>query len=237
MTANAAQTALRKYAVPENVPFLLHFFKTGPGQYGEGDQFIGVKVPHLRKVAKEFRTLPRTEVLKLLKSKVHEDRAMALAIWTTQYPKADLSTKKQIYADYMKAVKNDQVNGWDLVDMSTPAMIGPHLMDHVKDPVPLLLKWSKSPSLWVRRVSMLATFTWIRRGKPAPVWLVAQSLLKDEEDLIHKASGWMLREAGKRDLEGLRRFLKKHAGQMPRTMLRYSIEKMSKAERQKWMNA
>ncbi|MBL7716838.1 MAG: DNA alkylation repair protein [Bdellovibrionales bacterium] len=236
MTAIEAKATLRKYAEPSNVPILLRFFKTGPGQYGYGDQFIGVKVPNSRRVAREFRGLPHAEVLKLLKSPIHEDRFLGLVIWTFQYPKADLAQKKRIYTAYLAATRKGQINNWDLVDVSTPLVVGPYLLDHVADPLKSLRLWAKSSNLWIRRVAMLSTFAWIRRGKTEPVWVIAADLLKDEQDLIHKASGWMLREAGKKDLLGLRRFLKAHAAVMPRTMLRYSIEKMSAAERKKWMN-
>jgi len=210
------------------------FFKTTPGQYGEGDQFLGVPVPQTRSVARKFRELNMTEIAKLLASPWHEARLCGLVILTERYRNAkERSEKKTIFDFYMKAMKAGQINNWDLIDVTAPT-IGEYLIE-TEDPYPLLIKLARSRSLWQRRLSVLFTFAFIRAADVEPTLYISEVLLADDHDLIHKAVGWMLREAGKRDIIALRNFLKQHAHVMPRTMLRYSIEKLPERERKKWL--
>jgi 3-methyladenine DNA glycosylase AlkD len=213
---------------------LQRFFKTGPGQYGEGDVFIGVVVPDIRKVAHTHKNLSLIEIDKLLDSDIHESRLCAVIILTLQFKATkDAKQQKKIFDFYIKALKAGQINNWDLVDVSAP-IIGTYLVDK-SDPYPLLSKLAKSKSLWERRVAIIFTFAFIRAGELDPTIEISELLLKDEHDLIHKAVGWMLRELGKRDGVLLRKFLTNHSKQMPRTALRYAIEKMPESERKKWL--
>ena len=191
-------------------------------------------MPQTRSVAKKFQNLELKEVEKLFNSPFHEARLCAAIILNHQFAKAKTTQdRKKIFDFYMKQVRAERVNNWDLVDVSAPWM-GVYLTE-VEDPMPLLIKLSKSKSLWQRRVSIILTFALIRAGDLEPTIIIAESLLKHEQDLIHKASGWMLRELGKRDVMMLRRFLSEHAHEMPRTMLRYTIEKLPERERKKWL--
>ena len=196
------------------------FFKTGPGQYGEGDVFIGVKVPQTRTVAQAVGTLPLNETLKLLKHKTHEVRLLALLILVDQHARGDEPRRQAIFDAYLAHTRF--INNWDLVDLSAPQIVGPHV--DPGDPH-LLDTLADSPLLWERRIAMLATHYWIRRGEHRPALRLAKRLLTDEHDLMHKAVGWMLREVGKRDLAALESFLGKHCRTMPRTALRYAIER------------
>jgi len=213
---------------------LQRFFKTGPGDYAERDVFIGVMVPQTRKVAAKFKDLSLTEITKLTKSDIHEVRLCGLVILTNQYKKCrNLKDKKQIFDFYMKEVNAGNVNNWDLVDVTAPT-IGEYLL-HIDDPISILKKLAKSKSLWERRVSMIFTFAFIRAGELDPTYELAQVHLYDSHDLMHKAVGWMLREMGKRDPALLRAFLQEHCIEMPRTALRYSIEKLPECERKRWL--
>ena len=213
---------------------LQRFFKTGPGQYGEGDAFIGVAVPDIRKVARKYKDLSLIELEKLLASDIHESRLCGLIILTLQFKATnDARQHKKIFDFYIKALKARYINNWDLVDVSAP-IIGTYLVDN-SDPYPLLTKLAKSKSLWERRVAIIFTFAFIRAGELDPTIEISELLLKDEHDLIHKAVGWMLRELGKRDGVLLRKFLTDHSKQMPRTALRYAIEKMPESERKRWL--
>jgi len=213
---------------------LQRFFKTGPGQYGEGDVFIGVVVPDIRKVAHTHKNLSLIEIDKLLDSDIHESRLCGVIILTLQFKATkDAKQQKKIFDFYIKALKAGHINNWDLVDVSAP-IIGTYLVDK-SDPYPLLSKLAKSKSLWERRVAIIFTFAFIRAGELDPTIEISELLLKDEHDLIHKAVGWMLRELGKRDGVLLRKFLTDHSKQMPRTTLRYAIEKMSESERKRWL--
>ena len=213
---------------------LQRFFKTGPGDYAEGDVFIGVMVPQTRKVAAEFKDLGLVEIAKLIKSDIHEVRLCGLIILTNQYKKSKaLVEKKKLFNFYVNEIKAGHVNNWDLVDVSAPT-IGEYLL-HDVDPMKILKRLAKSKSLWERRASVIFTFAFLRAGELEPTYEMAESLLNDEHDLIHKAVGWMLREMGKRDLGLLRAFLNEHCTEMPRTALRYAIEKMSESERKKWL--
>jgi 3-methyladenine DNA glycosylase AlkD len=234
MTASLALADLRAFTEKARISDLARFYKTGPGEYAEGDLFLGGTVPQTRSVAKKYQNLELKEVEKLFNSPFHEARLCAAIILNHQFAKAKTSQeRKKLFDFYMKQVRAERVNNWDLVDVSAPWM-GVYLTE-VKDPMPLLLKLSKSKSLWQRRVSMILTFALIRAGDLGPTIIIAKALLKDDQDLIHKASGWMLRELGKRDVMMLRRFLSKHAHEMPRTMLRYAIEKLPERERKQWL--
>jgi 3-methyladenine DNA glycosylase AlkD len=234
MSASLALAELRAFTKKGRISDLARFYKTAPGEYGEGDLFLGGTVPQTRSVAKKYQSLDLKEVEKLFNSPFHEARLCAAIILNHQFAKAKNSQeRKKLFDFYMKQVRAERVNNWDLVDVSAPWM-GVYLTE-VKDPMPLLLRLSKSKSLWQRRVSMILTFALIRAGDLEPTIIIAKVLLKDEQDLIHKASGWMLRELGKRDVMLLRRFLSEHAHEMPRTMLRYAIEKLPERERKQWL--
>ena len=213
---------------------LQKFFQTAPGQYGEGDVFLGLTVPQVRTVAKEYKAISLDEIDLLVRSKFHEVRLCGLVILTLQYKAAkERKTKKKLFDLYMKAMTDGYINNWDLVDVTAP-IIGEYLIDS-DDPYVLLYKLAKSKSLWQRRVSMVFTFAFIRSGDIEPTLEMAEKLLHDKHDLIHKAVGWALREAGKLNGIALRNFLTAHSHEMPRTMLRYSIEKFSERERKKWL--
>ena len=228
----AARKRLRQYANPERAKFSLRFFKTGPGEYAEGDRFLGLRVPDLRRVAREYRSLSLDDLRDLLRSKWHEERALALVILTDQYPRASNPEREAIYRLYLAST--DRINNWDLVDASASQIVGAHLIDQSKAP---LRRLAKSRSVWERRIAIIATQHFIRAGKFDETLALVQSLLSDSHDLIHKAAGWMLREIGKRDRSALEKFLKKNASRMPRTMLRYAIERFPKAVRKKYLAA
>ncbi|MEN6367830.1 MAG: DNA alkylation repair protein [Thermoguttaceae bacterium] len=230
-TAKSTQKRLRSFASPEQAAILSRFFKTGPGQYGEGDKFIGVKVPTTRKVAKEFGNLPLSEIECLLHSKIHEERLLALVILVGQFEKGDDATRRRIYNFYVANIR--YVNNWDLVDLSAPQIVGAYLEKRNRTP---LFRMACSRSLWKRRISIIATLYFIRRGDFANTMCIAEKMtLFEKEDLIHKAVGWMLREVGKRDVAVLEEFLTQHCRVMPRTMLRYAVERLAEGKRRKYM--
>ena len=234
MSASLALSDLKAFTKKGRVSDLLRFYKTAPGEYGEGDLFLGGTVPQTRSVAKKHQNLELKELEKLFDSPFHEARLCAAIILNHQLSKAKApQDRKKLFDFYMKQVRAERVNNWDIVDVSAPWM-GAYLTE-VEDPMPLLIKLAKSKSLWQRRVSMILTFALIRKGDLQPTITIAKSLLKDDQDLIHKAVGWMLRELGKRDVMLLRRFLKEHSHEMPRTMLRYAIEKLPERERKQWL--
>jgi 3-methyladenine DNA glycosylase AlkD len=234
MSANLALADLKAQGRKSRVSDLARFYRTGPGEYGEGDLFLGGTVPDTRSVAQKYKSLELPEIGKLFDSPFHEARLCAAIILNHQFRAAKTSTeRKKIFEFYLKQVRSERVNNWDLVDVSAPWM-GVYLIE-IDDPMPLLIKLAKSKSLWQRRVSIILTFALIRAGDLEPTIIIAKALLKDEQDLIHKAVGWMLREAGKRDVMLLRRFLATHSHEMPRTMLRYAIEKLPERERKKWL--
>jgi 3-methyladenine DNA glycosylase AlkD len=230
MTANELQAQLCALGCPQDAAFLARFFKTGPGEYGEGDVFIGVRVPTIRAVAKRFRDMALPEVQRLLRSEVHEERLAALVILVLQAARADTGTRKTIYRLYLANTR--YVNNWDLVDLSAPRLVGAYLENRSRRPLDRL---ARSSWLWDRRISILATSYFIRMGDHGDTLRIAEALLGDEEDLIHKAVGWMLREVGKRDLATLERFLDRHHRAMPRTMLRYAIEKLPEPTRRAYL--
>jgi len=196
--------------------------------------FLGGTVPQTRSVANSYKKLELAEVQKLFDSPFHEARLCAAIILNLQFKAAkSQQDRKKIFDFYLKQVRAERINNWDIVDVSAPWM-GVYLTE-IEDPMPLLIKFSKSKSLWQRRVSIILTFALIRAGDLKPTIIISEALLKDKEDLIHKAVGWMLRELGKKDVMLLRGFLKQHSHEMPRTMLRYSIEKLPERERKKWL--
>jgi 3-methyladenine DNA glycosylase AlkD len=234
MKASLALEELKGYGKKSRVSDLARFYKTGPGEYAEGDVFLGGTVPQTRTVAKNYKDLELVEVQKLFNSPFHEARLCAAIILNLQFKAAKSSLeRKKIFEFYLKQVRAERINNWDIVDVSAPWM-GVYLLE-VEDPMPLLIKFSKSKSLWQRRVSIILTFALIRAGDLAPTIIISEALLKDDEDLIHKAVGWMLRELGKKDVMLLRGFLKQHSHVMPRTMLRYSIERLPESERKRWL--
>jgi 3-methyladenine DNA glycosylase AlkD len=207
------------------------FFKTGKGQYGEGDLFLGIPVPEQRKVAKKYADLSLGDLQELLNSKMHEHRFTALVILISKYRKAEENGKKEIFDVYLKNTEN--VNNWDLVDLSAPRIVGDYLLNRERS---ILYKLAKSDSLWERRISILSTFTFIDNNDFEDALNISELLLRDEHDLIHKAVGWALREIGKKNQNVEEQFLAKHYLQMPRTMLRYAIEKFDEKKRKKYLN-
>jgi len=226
------RSRLRQLASPARARDSSWFFKTAPGEYGAGDKFIGIRVPVLRWQAREFRSLPLSATIELLQSPIHEERLLALLILTDAYERAGESGRAAIYRLYLKNLA--RVNNWDLVDCSAPRVVGRHLEER---PRKILFRLARSKILWRRRVAVLATFYFISRGDFGDSLRLAELLLDDKHDLIHKAVGWMLREIGKRDVAELNKFLRKHATRMPRTMLRYAIKKLPERERQSYLRA
>jgi len=219
----------------EKAEGVARFFKTGKGEYGEGDIFLGINALTVRTLAKEFKELGLAEIKKLFESEIHEERMIGIAILNLQYEKAaKIGNEKQQHILYKKYFSwRKGVNNWDLVDSSAPTLSG-HFYFHHDDSD--LYKLLQSKNLWERRIAVLSCFYFIRQKSFSIPLKIIEARLYDKEDLMHKACGWMLREIGKRDLKVLRNFLKTHAGEMPRTALRYSIEKMSADERKKWMD-
>jgi 3-methyladenine DNA glycosylase AlkD len=214
----------------ETAQVLKRFFKTGKGEYGEGDVFVGIRVPEIRKLAEEYQKLPISEILLLLQSPLHEARLLALFILIYAYTQGDASLKEKIYKLYLRNTR--YINNWDLVDVSAEDIVGSHLRCRSKSPLQAL---AASKLLWDRRISIIATFHYIKHGEFTETLRIAKLLLKDPEDLIHKAVGWMLREIGKRDHSTEEKFLKAHYKIMPRTMLRYAIEKFPEKVRQSYL--
>ncbi|HUD18974.1 MAG TPA: DNA alkylation repair protein [Patescibacteria group bacterium] len=224
---------LNKLANKEKAVFLLRFFKTGKGQYGEGDVFLGITVPDQRAVAKKYTNLPLTEVEMLLHNKLHEYRLTALLILCYKIEKAGDEERKKIVDLYLANTK--YINNWDLVDLSSHEIVGTYLLDHPKERT-LLLRLAKSKSLWERRISMVACYALLRQKQFNETFAISEILLHDDHDLIHKAVGWMLRELGKMDEAAEIAFLNKHYKTMPRTMLRYAIEKFPEPKRKFYMS-
>jgi 3-methyladenine DNA glycosylase AlkD len=234
-TAKECMAALARYSSPEKAAFAQHFFKTAPGHYGEGDEFLGLRVPEIREVCKAFKDLPLPEVQKLLDSNIHEHRLAAVILLVNQYKKADANKRQDIFDLYLKNVLRGRVNNWDIVDSSAPYIVGPHLEHGDRT---LLLELVKSSDLWQKRVGILSAFWFLRRGDPGTTLELAEVLLHDSHDLIQKAVGWQLRELGKRvDRQLLLQFLDKHAATMPRTTLRYAIEHLPPAQRARYLAA
>ena len=221
---------VKNEANEKQAAILQRFFKTGKGEYGEGDIFYGIKVPVQRRIAKKHKDISLADLQVLLDSSIHEERLVALFILVDQYTRGNDKTKEIIFNFYLKNTQS--INNWDLVDLSAPKIVGAHLLNRDKE---VLLKFARSSDLWKKRIAVLSTFYFIRNLQFDTALQLAEMLLNDKHDLIHKAVGWMLREIGKRNLKTEEDFLKKHYKRMPRTMLRYAIEKFPEAERKKYL--
>lgn len=227
---NQVRERLRAVATPERAAGAQRFFKTGPGEYGEGDKFLGVTAPDLHRLTREFQDLSLRDSRTLLTSEWHEERVLALLILVRQYERGEQPTRDAIYDAYLRSTRH--INNWDLVDCSAAQIVGAHLVSRSRAP---LRQLAKSSSLWERRIAIIATFHFIRRGDFDDTLRIAEILLADAHDLIHKAVGWMLREVGSRDRSVAEAFLAQHAAAMPRTMLRYAVEKFPEPLRRRYM--
>jgi 3-methyladenine DNA glycosylase AlkD len=223
-----AQKELRQLSNKEKATILKKFFKTKKGEYGEGDLFLGITVPKIRKIARKYSDIYVKELLEILSSKFHEERFLALVILENKFRKAE--DQEKIFKIYLKNIKH--INNWDLVDISAPKIIGSFLFEKDKT---ILYKLAKSKNIWKKRIAIISTLFFIKKGKTKDTYKLASILLKDKEDLIHKACGWMLREAGKNNQELLENFLQTNIRKIPRTTLRYSIEKMSNSKRKHYL--
>ena len=230
MTIEDIQKGLKKLSNKKHAAISQRFFKTGPGEYGEGDVFIGIRVPVLRKLAGEYSDLPLEVTATLLRSGIHEERLLALLLLVRSFSKGDDPEKKSIYEIYLR--NTGFVNNWDLVDSSAEHIVGAYLVDKSKA---ILYRLAESDDLWERRISIMSTFHFVKRHEFSETLKISKMLLLDRHDLIHKATGWMLREIGKRHLPTEETFLRKHYKNMPRTMLRYAIEKFPKQKRQRYL--
>lgn len=229
-TFETLRLSLKRLADPRRAKLHRRFFKTGAGEYGAGDRFLGIAVPSLRTLAKQYCDLPLRDVDSLLHSRWHEQRLLALLLWVDRYRRGDAAERQRIHRKYLRSVR--YINNWDLVDVSAEQIVGGFLADKDKR---ILLRLARSANLWERRIAVLATFHFIRRGRFTEILKIATALLHDEHDLIHKAVGWMLREVGKRDRPCLERFLTRHQDRMPRTMLRYAIEHLPVPRRRRYL--
>ena len=232
MTASLAEVERELHALAnrDDAAFLQRFFKTGEGQYGEGDRFLGIRVPQVRALVRRHRSLAHEHVLKLLRSPWHEQRLLALLLLVDHYRRGTDAERDTIHRAYLANTR--YINNWDLVDASAVHIVGPHLNPRK---LRLLDDLGCSKSVWERRIAVLATFHWIKQGDLGPSLHVAKQLLNDPHDLIHKAVGWMLREVGKRDLAVEEAFLREHYANMPRTMLRYAIERLPERRRKMYL--
>lgn len=230
MTLQDVKEEIQKNSNPENAKNSSRFFKTGKGQYGEGDIFVGIKNPVLRQMSQKFKDISMSDNLLLLKSKIHEERLLALFILIKKYSKADEEGKSEIFQVYL--TNRQYVNNWDLVDLSAYKIVGDYLFDKDKS---ILYQLAISNGLWDKRIAMISTFFFIKNDKYEDAFKLADILLNDKHDLIQKAVGWMLREIGKRDIDAEKNFLQNRYKTMPRTMLRYAIEKFEETERQRYL--
>lgn len=219
---------IRKTANSKKAKILQSFFKTGPGEYGQGDIFLGITVPQSRTLAKKFGSLTLKDIRTLIRSDIHEERLIALLILLDQFEKT--RQKEKFFRFYLKHTRH--INNWDLVDLTAPNIVGTFLEKRNRT---ILLELARSKSLWERRIAIVATFHFIRHNEFADTLRIAKILLRDNEDLIHKATGWMLREVGKHNEDVLKQFLKKNYPRIPRTTLRYAIEKFPPAIRKKYL--
>lgn len=223
---------LKSFRSPEELKKIQRYFKSGPGEYGEGDQFIGVRMGQVFTLAKDFIEMPPSEIEKLLESPIHEARAGALSIMDKQArrKKTPESRRKELFDLYIR--RHDRVNNWDLVDLGALYAVGSYLFDKPRD---ILYKLARSKNIWERRTAIVGTAYFIRQGDVVDTFKIAEMLLKDDHDLVHKGTGWMLRFAGEKDRQKLLSFLDRHAATMPRTVLRYSIERLDKKQRDHYM--
>ena len=219
---------LRKAADPDKKNILQNFFKTGPGQYGQGDIFLGVMVPKTRTIAKKYKDMAISQVKILLNSKIHEERLAAILILVHNYAMGSEDTKQKIVSVYLD--NSRKINNWDLVDLSAHKILGNYML-HDKKKRDILYSFAKSENLWERRISIISTMAFIKNNDFDDALRISKILLNDEHDLIHKAVGWVLREIGKKNIASEEKFLKKHYTKMPRTMLRYAIEKFPEKKR------
>lgn len=226
LTTTAINEEIRSHANPEQAEFLSRFFKTGRGEYAEGDKFLGIRVPVSRKIAKKYKVVDMDTATALLQSPYHEIRLIALFILADQFRTGNESTRKAIFSLYCK--NSSYINNWDLVDESAPKISGAYLLNQDRS---ILYRWVESKSLWERRIAIMSTFAFIRSSDYEDTLKISEILLRDKEDLIHKASGWMIREIYKRDPKVAHSFIQKYANKMPRTMLRYAIEKYPQSQR------
>ncbi|MGD0528822.1 MAG: DNA alkylation repair protein [Polyangiaceae bacterium] len=234
LRASAVRAALAALGDPARAKHSAGFFKTGPGEYAEGDVFLGIPVPAVRTVVRRFRGLPRPEIERLLRSRLHEERLTALLLLVDAYERASEGDKAPLCRFYVDNLR--WVNNWDLVDSSAHQILGDHLRKRAAHDRKTLGRLAGSRDLWERRVAVVATFAFILGGDPGPTFDIVRQVMADEHDLIHKAAGWMLREVGKRVSEkALRAFLEEHATGLPRTALRYAIERFPPAERKAWL--
>jgi 3-methyladenine DNA glycosylase AlkD len=230
MTAQDIQKRLKKLGNKERAAISQRFFKTGPGEYGEGDVFIGIRVPVLRALVKEYADLSVAQILILLRSHIHEERLLALLLLVDSFSQGDEAVRTSIFELYLK--HTEFINNWDLVDSSAAQIVGAYLMDKSKA---VLYRLAESANLWERRIAIMSTFHFVKHHEFSETLKIAKILLFDRQDLIHKAIGCMLREIGKRHLKTEERFLKVHYKKMPRTMLRYAIEKFPEQKRQRYL--
>ncbi|MGB5894431.1 MAG: DNA alkylation repair protein [Ignavibacteriaceae bacterium] len=230
LNLNELKKTIRANANKDHAKTMQWFFKTGKGEYGEGDKFVGIKVPVQRKISRQFGELDLEDLQTLLNSIIHEERLISLLILVAKYEKADEKVKEKIYHFYKK--NRRKINSWDLVDLSAPKIIGIHLLNCDKQ---ILYKYAHSNNLWEKRISIISTYSFIKNHDFKTTLEISDILLNDDHDLIHKAVGWMLREVGKQDPKTLEKFLKPRYNKMPRTMLRYSIEKFPEKKRKKYL--
>jgi len=233
MSLSQLKKDLRAVSSKEYAKNATWFFKTGPGEYGEGDVFIGIRMGDLRQVARRRRDLASADIVRLLDSKIHEERMTGLVIMEEQFRRGDDTKKAEMKKLFER--KMDRINNWDLVDISTPKIYGEWFRLSGRDPMPTLRRLAKSKNLWRRRIAMLSTFPYIKHGQFTEALAIADLLLHDKHDLIHKAVGWLLREIGKIDLPSEEAFLLPRYKKMPRTMLRYAIERFPEMKRQKYL--
>jgi 3-methyladenine DNA glycosylase AlkD len=227
---NELKTTIRINENKKHAKTMQWFFKTGKGEYGEGDKFLGLKVPLQRKIAKKFSDIELSDLKKLLRSEIHEERLISLLILVDKYQKADEKGKEKVYKFYLQS--RQYINNWDLVDLSAPKIVGEHLVERDKE---ILYKYARSENLWEKRIAILSTYTFIKNNRLTTTLELSDILLYDEHDLIHKAVGWMLREVGKINIKILEDYLKPRYKKMPRTMLRYTIEKFPEQKRKKYL--
>lgn len=228
---NQLKQILKNHASALQAISLTRFFKTGPGEYAQGDKFYGINVPTLRKIAQQFQTFSKSDLAQLLYSPMHEERFIALVILINQYQKTkDIDDKTEYYQFYCAHMQ--YINNWDLVDLSAPKIVGDYLFDKDRRH---FYQWVRDSNMWIRRIAIVATLTFIRKGDIELTFSLSKRLLSDKEDLIHKAVGWMLREVGKKDVQRLQEFIIQYYNQLPRTTLRYAIERFPQAQRRAFL--
>ncbi len=230
MALSQLLTELHQLADDKIAAHSQRFFKTGKGEYGEGDQFIGIRVPKIRKLARKYQTLSIPDILELLNSPIHEERLLAIVIMVEQYKRGDADQQKGLFKLYLG--NTHRINNWDLIDVSVHHIVGHYLEKRDKS---ILYRWAESKNLWERRMAVMATFYFIRQHTFVDTLRIGEVLVHDQHDLIHKAVGWMLREVGNRDLDCEEAFLMRYYKTMPRTMLRYAIEKFEEKKRKQYL--